>query len=122
MGRTCWLGHIITGGSMQNDTKVSPKVKKESWWWWSRLTLYLCVGIVAGLCYINSLYGDFVHDDIVAVTTNPDVLGKTSLVQVFLADFWGKPMSDPSSHKSYRPLTVLTFRWNMLIGGECLFS
>ena len=30
---------------------------------------------------------------------------------LFLAnDFWGTSMADPHSHKSYRPLTVLTFR------------
>ncbi|XP_062441003.1 protein O-mannosyl-transferase TMTC3 isoform X3 [Rhea pennata] len=29
-------------------------------------------------------------------------------------DFWGTPMSEERSHKSYRPLTVLTFRLNYL--------
>ena len=35
-------------------------------------------------------------------------------VAVFLHDFWGTPMSKEQSHKSYRPLTVLTFRVNYL--------
>ncbi|XP_076355794.1 protein O-mannosyl-transferase TMTC1-like isoform X1 [Tachypleus tridentatus] len=81
------------------------------------LLLYVMVVMVAVTCYLNSLSGDFVHDDIVAITTNPDVLGHTSLAQLFFNDFWGKSMADPLSHKSYRPLTVLTFRWNMALGG-----
>ncbi|XP_022243209.1 transmembrane and TPR repeat-containing protein 1-like [Limulus polyphemus] len=84
------------------------------------LLLYVMVGMVAMLCYLNSLNGDLIHDDIVAITTNPDVLGHTSLRELFLNDFWGKPMADPLSHKSYRPLTVLTFRWNMMLGGQAV--
>jgi hypothetical protein len=32
-------------------------------------------------------------------------------------DFWGTPMSSPSSHQSFRPVTVLTFRWNHQLHG-----
>uniref|UniRef100_A0A3Q1HP61 dolichyl-phosphate-mannose--protein mannosyltransferase n=1 Tax=Anabas testudineus TaxID=64144 RepID=A0A3Q1HP61_ANATE len=32
-------------------------------------------------------------------------------------DFWGSNLSSNSSHKSYRPLTVLTFRLNYLLAG-----
>ncbi|KAH8026167.1 hypothetical protein HPB51_016586 [Rhipicephalus microplus] len=78
----------------------------------------LCAGIVAVLCYANSLDGDFVHDDIVAVVGNPDVIGESrqhaspasSSSWLWMNDFWGRPMADPRSHKSYRPLTVLSFR------------
>ncbi|GAB6018795.1 hypothetical protein CHUAL_000457 [Chamberlinius hualienensis] len=72
--------------------------------------IYVLPAIVSILCYINSLSGDFVHDDIMAVTTNQDVVGKTTLANVFQNDFWGKPMHDNTSHKSYRPLTIITFR------------
>ncbi|XP_076346321.1 protein O-mannosyl-transferase TMTC1-like isoform X2 [Tachypleus tridentatus] len=110
----------------QNGARVYQTIKGSCSWWWSRplghLVVYLCVGMLAGMCYLNSLTGDFVHDDIVAITTNPDVLGKTSLSHVFQNDFWGKPMADASSHKSYRPLTVLTFRWNMHIGEGSVFG
>jgi hypothetical protein len=30
---------------------------------------------------------------------------------IFSNDYWGRPMNSPSSHKSWRPLTVLSFRW-----------
>lgn len=73
---------------------------------------YLVVAGVALSCYSNALFGEFVHDDIVAVTRNPDVLGTSSVLQLLGNDFWGTPLSDPRSHKSYRPLTTLSFRYH----------
>uniref|UniRef100_A0A182V544 Uncharacterized protein n=1 Tax=Anopheles merus TaxID=30066 RepID=A0A182V544_ANOME len=75
-----------------------------------RWCMYLLVGLIATLCYLNGIQGDFVHDDIPAITLNKDVLGTGPVAQVFRNDFWGTPMADLSSHKSYRPLTTLTFR------------
>jgi len=64
--------------------------------------------------YSNSLGGDFVHDDLSAITSNPDVTGyhpEEGTSWDFLHnDFWGTSLLDPRSHKSYRPFTVLTFR------------
>lgn len=71
---------------------------------------YALIGLVAILCYYNGLDGEFVHDDIPAITLNKDVIGKNQIAQLFHDDFWGTPMSDANSHKSYRPLTVLSFR------------
>ncbi|XP_054722194.1 protein O-mannosyl-transferase TMTC1-like isoform X2 [Uloborus diversus] len=73
-------------------------------------------------CYMNSLEGEFVHDDMVSITVNPDVIGKAPVKDIFYNDFWGKPMSDPTSHKSYRPLTVLTFRLNHVFFGLSAWS
>lgn len=39
------------------------------------------------------------------------------MTEVFSNDYWGRPMNSPSSHKSWRPLTVLTFRWGKGFGG-----
>ncbi|XP_037837141.1 protein O-mannosyl-transferase TMTC1 isoform X2 [Kryptolebias marmoratus] len=72
----------------------------------------LCV-----LCYSNSLHGELVHDDVWAIVNNPDVRPGSSLRNVFTNDFWGKRMADNTSHKSYRPLCILTFRLNILLGG-----
>ncbi|XP_074662880.1 protein O-mannosyl-transferase TMTC1-like [Tubulanus polymorphus] len=66
--------------------------------------------ITSILCYINSLRGDFVHDDIFAIIENPDVTGKRSLIDLWKNDFWGKPMWHETSHKSYRPICAWTFR------------
>ena len=60
-----------------------------------------------------ALQNDFVHDDIPAIVRNPDVQGKTGLIALFKNDFWGKAMSEKTSHKSYRPLTVFTYRYDM---------
>ncbi len=68
-------------------------------------------------CYLNSLGGDVVHDDIFAIQDNPDLLPSTPLWRLFSNDFWGEPMSSVTSHKSYRPLTVLSFRLNYLLTG-----
>jgi hypothetical protein len=71
---------------------------------------YTTVFVTALSVYFNSLNGDFVHDDIPAIVRNQDVLGTNGLAQILVNDFWGTPMSHAASHKSYRPLTVLTFR------------
>lgn len=71
---------------------------------------YLAVAALAAGVYWNSLDGQFVHDDIVAVVKNDDVTTDTPLVDVLRHDFWGRPISSERSHKSYRPLCVATFR------------
>ncbi|KAL9854162.1 LOW QUALITY PROTEIN: protein O-mannosyl-transferase TMTC3 [Geothlypis trichas] len=72
----------------------------------------LIVGVVTA-CYWNSLFcGCF--DDVSAILDNKDLHPSTPLRNLFQNDFWGTPMSEERSHKSYRPLTVLTFRLNYL--------
>lgn len=67
----------------------------------------LAVGV-----YSNSLGGDFVHDDLSAITGNRDITDPDAGTWDFLYnDFWGTSLLDPRSHKSYRPLTILTFKY-----------
>lgn len=73
--------------------------------------------VVAGLCFARSLMGEFVHDDIWAILNNPDSRGETNLSAIFKNDFWGKAMDDNTSHKSYRPLCILSFRVNAYWSG-----
>ncbi|NWY23512.1 TMTC3 protein, partial [Pheucticus melanocephalus] len=73
----------------------------------------LIVGVVTA-CYWNSLFCGFVFDDVSAILDNKDLHPSTPLRNLFQNDFWGTPMSEERSHKSYRPLTVLTFRLNYL--------
>jgi hypothetical protein len=68
-------------------------------------------------CYINSLHGEFVFDDIIAVQENLDVRPETPLAKIFEHDFWGTDITDWQSHKSYRPLTILSFRLSYYIAG-----
>jgi protein O-mannosyl-transferase len=49
---------------------------------------------------------------------NQDVVGTAPLQNVFVNDYWGRPMNSESSHKSWRPLSVLSFRW--LKGGSLM--
>ncbi|XP_022919207.2 protein O-mannosyl-transferase TMTC4-like [Onthophagus taurus] len=73
------------------------------------------VGGVALICYANTLFGSFVFDDTEAIVKNKDVNPKSSLIDVFKNDFWGGDISKNTSHKSYRPLTILTYRFNALL-------
>ena len=77
--------------------------------------------LVAGLalvCFVNSCWGAFVFDDSEAILNNKDVdPTATSTSQVFAHDFWGTNISLETSHKSYRPLTVLTFRLSFWLAG-----
>ena len=79
----------------------------------------LCVLSASIAAYFNSLDGGFAFDDHRAILTNGDLdSGKTTIGDLFSHDFWGGPMSRVESHKSYRPLTVLTFRYlNFHFGG-----
>ncbi|MCJ8734461.1 hypothetical protein PDJAM_G00235700 [Pangasius djambal] len=74
----------------------------------------LLAALVLG-CYWNSLLCGFVFDDVSAILDNKDLRPSTPIQNLFLNDFWGTPMSEERSHKSYRPLTVLTFRLNYLL-------
>lgn len=66
----------------------------------------------------NGLQGEFVFDDMYAVVQNPDVYSSQPWTALFQHDFWGFPMESEKSHKSYRPLTTLTFRWQMIYAND----
>lgn len=78
---------------------------------------YLIVASLSLVCYWNSLECDLVHDDVFAIKDNQDLRSGTPWLSLFKNDFWGKSMADNTSHKSYRPLTVATFRLNYCIHG-----
>ena len=66
--------------------------------------------------FINALTCDLVFDDVSAIVKNADVRpDEVSVWSLFVHDYWGSPISSDISHKSYRPLTVLTFRWNYAV-------
>ena len=82
------------------------------------LSLPALLSALAGVAvYLNTLQNDFCFDDSSAILTNPDLLPKTPWTDLFLNDFWGTPMHQEGSHKSYRPLCVLTFRLNYMLHG-----
>ena len=50
-----------------------------------------------------------------AVLQNQDILSSSPISSIFLNDFWGTPLTHSGSHKSYRPLTTLTFKLNNIL-------
>jgi len=51
------------------------------------------------------------------ILKNQDLLPTTRWTRLFFDDFWGTPLAHSGSHKSYRPLCVLSFRLNYWYGG-----
>eukprot|EP01063_Lacrimia_lanifica_P018055 TRINITY_DN25017_c0_g1_i1.p1 TRINITY_DN25017_c0_g1~~TRINITY_DN25017_c0_g1_i1.p1 ORF type:complete len:673 (+),score=203.08 TRINITY_DN25017_c0_g1_i1:60-2078(+) len=86
---------------------------------WSQRCDALVVAAVGALLYVNTLKAGFLLDDTVAIRANPDVVtpDRTTLQDVWADDFWGTPLNDSKSHKSFRPLTTLTFRWTVELFG-----
>ncbi|XP_058132439.1 protein O-mannosyl-transferase TMTC4 isoform X3 [Dasypus novemcinctus] len=93
------LGHII-------PSSLLPTL-------WAKLV----VGFVSLICFARSYDGEFVFDDSEAIVNNKDLQADTPLGDLWHHDFWGSKLSSNTSHKSYRPLTVLTFRINYYLSG-----
>eukprot|EP00727_Mastigamoeba_balamuthi_P005205 m51a1_g14683 putative transmembrane and tpr repeat-containing protein 3 (505) ;mRNA; f:81143-83236 len=70
---------------------------------------------LVSVIYSNALDNSFCFDDRYAIVRNPDVSPASPLSDLLSHDFWGQDVSQPDSHKSYRPVTVLSFRLNRLL-------
>uniref|UniRef100_A0A1B6KLG0 dolichyl-phosphate-mannose--protein mannosyltransferase n=1 Tax=Graphocephala atropunctata TaxID=36148 RepID=A0A1B6KLG0_9HEMI len=77
----------------------------------------IIVSLLAGMCFSRTVDGGFVFDDMEAVVNNDDVQLSTPIIDVFDNDFWGTPITHNASHKSYRPLTIISYRLNVLAAG-----
>ena len=75
----------------------------------------LVCSAIAALLYVNTLDCGYCYDDDSAIILNRDLLPETSWSTLLEDDFWGASMTDITSHKSYRPLTVATFRLNYML-------
>jgi hypothetical protein len=85
---------------------------------WSGHTPLMVVTTVTMTTFTNTLSCGFVWDDRVAILNNMDIRTNASgVLDLFEHDFWGAPLRSASSHKSFRPLTVLSFRLNYALGG-----
>uniref|UniRef100_A0A182Y4M0 dolichyl-phosphate-mannose--protein mannosyltransferase n=1 Tax=Anopheles stephensi TaxID=30069 RepID=A0A182Y4M0_ANOST len=82
------------------------------------LVQYAILVAASLLSYGGALYGTFVFDDSAAIVKNMDVRNvATPFRDLLRHDFWGNNLSDPTSHKSFRPLTVLSYQLeNRLLG------
>ena len=71
---------------------------------------------VAVLVHLNTLQCGICYDDEPAIKKNKDLRPEfTSWFDLFSHDFWGADITSTTSHKSYRPLTVATFRLNYML-------
>ena len=81
-----------------------------------RLELAAALCALAGaLVFLNSLDLELCFDDSAAIRENADLRPNASWFNLLWNDFWGTAMEDRDSHKSYRPLTVATFRLNYML-------
>ena len=82
---------------------------------WVRYVLLAAVTLLACAVYSNAVSCEFVFDDEAAVVKNPDVNPAAPLSDLLRHDFWGQDITSNNSHKSFRPLTTLTFKLNRLL-------
>lgn len=99
----------MTAPAREKKARQQPRVSVRPEAVWTAGS-YAVLATLCVLCYSNSVRGELVHDDVWAIINNPDVRPSSSLRNIFSNDFWGKRMSDNTSHKSYRPLCILTFK------------
>lgn len=79
---------------------------------------YLLIVVITALVFYNSLNADFTFDDHSAILSNRYVhTNETDWWSLFQVDYWGTPIQSEHSHKSYRPLTSLSFRLDNLLWG-----
>lgn len=71
------------------------------------------VGAVAWAAFWNTP-PIFAYDDTGTIVHHRVVTAEEPWWRVFALDYWGTEIGHASSHKSWRPLTTLTFRWNYL--------
>ena len=75
----------------------------------------LCCAAVAAVAYLNTLQCGICYDDEPAILKNRDLRPQSPWRRLFYHDFWGAEIWSSTSHKSYRPLTVATFRLNYML-------
>ena len=76
----------------------------------------VCAGLSL-LLYLNSLAGDLVFDDRAAIVENKDLFPSSPWSNLLWHDFWGDPLTNNKSHKSFRPLSSATFKLNYHLHG-----
>jgi hypothetical protein len=84
--------------------------------WLGRPSLWTALIALAAYWHAPALHGPFIYDDVASLQMNVVVNGQVPWTEVMTRDFWGHPLQESRSHKSFRPLTTLTFRWNWILG------
>ncbi|EFO19750.1 hypothetical protein LOAG_08743 [Loa loa] len=64
------------------------------------------ISMAAILSFSGNIHGNFVFDDREAIINNRAI---REIGKILASDFWGYPIRSSNSHKSYRPVTTITF-------------
>ena len=102
----------MSDGSKKKKSPLGGEVS-----FWSSLLIQASVHALGLALYLipilqpNPFGGPTLDELHIMSADNQDIHGDdASLTQIFSNDYWGRPMQSESSHKSWRPLTVLSFR------------
>ena len=89
----------------------------SQWANWAFILL-LCIAVLAAwVPMLHYTMESFFMDDSM-IARNPNVYMDLDVLRLFCTDYWGLDLfAGTWTHKSFRPLTVLTFRWNYLLHG-----
>eukprot|EP00927_Polykrikos_kofoidii_P022182 TRINITY_DN20757_c0_g1_i1.p1 TRINITY_DN20757_c0_g1~~TRINITY_DN20757_c0_g1_i1.p1 ORF type:complete len:795 (-),score=104.12 TRINITY_DN20757_c0_g1_i1:46-2430(-) len=81
-------------------------------------TLILAMPVfLISLIYLPCVtYSEYYMDELFALVRNPDARGETPLRELVSHDFWGRSL-EGFTHKSYRPLVVLSFALQCRLSG-----
>ncbi len=80
-------------------------------------SVYGFIGALSLVLYIGTLWCGFVWDDRAAIVSNVDVRATLLHSGFLIHDFWGQNISQPDSHKSYRPITTLSYKLDHTLYG-----
>ncbi|GMI06932.1 hypothetical protein TrVE_jg13055 [Triparma verrucosa] len=69
------------------------------------------------LIHLPTINNGIVWDDRAALTLNPDSMATRPFMELFRNDFWGQDITHDDSHKSYRPVAIMSLRLNYLTTG-----
>ena len=80
-----------------------------------KLFWMIVIIVTTSLAYRNTYHNQFAYDDMFAIVNNADADHSSEFSNLLYNDFWGQDITSESSHKSYRPISVLSFKLNSIL-------
>ena len=102
----------MTDGYIRSLTEKTGEIMRE---FRSTAAAAAVCAVVGCVVYISSLDCGLCFDDETAIIKNGDLRPSAPWSNLLRNDFWGRSLDSELSHKSYRPLTVATFRLNYML-------